>query len=514
MKRGSITPFCAMMLMIVAAFVLTLLESARVNGLAHFARLKANATIDSVCAEYQPLLWQQYGLLFLDGAYGTEEFSISYVLEHLDTYMEMGSGNAGTIQEVFSGLNLFGVKAGDVLLEGYALATDSEGELFLNYVAEREKENLSITVAADVYQEYKKGNELTQLHGGVEESIAKAQRVIGEVKSDWIAKWELEKKKEELEEEPEESEEGAIEFYLPDTSGVEGVLDRAETMFFNGILNMIFTDSDKISTTVSKPESHLQFREKEEGNMHLKTSDDWYQRILVLSYLERYFSNYVHAKEDHFLTYEMEYVLCGNHTERENLAETLEKIMLIREAANVAHVLQDKEKMEIVAGLAEVIGFMAGGNPAVVKVVEAGLVGAWAYMESILDVRSLVAGEEISLIKNEEEWTTNLSEILAVFDKATKARPCENGLGYTDYLKQLLCLTEKQQLAYRMMEVMEMGMRSREVFANSQMDHMLVMLRCKLNFESKPLFSSLVSLGDVYRGNYYFVNEVERSYVP
>ena len=82
-------------------------------------------------------------------------------------------------------------------------------------------------------------------------------------------------------------------------------------------------------------------------------------------------------------------VLCGRYTEWENLAETLEKILLIREAGNVAYLLQDKEKMQEIEGLAGLIGWMAGGNPAVTKVVEIGLVGAWAYMESILDVRSL-----------------------------------------------------------------------------------------------------------------------------
>ena len=65
-----------------------LLESARFRGLDYCATLKAEAAIDSVCAEYQPYLWQEYGLLFLDGAYGAEEFSVGYVLEQLADYME------------------------------------------------------------------------------------------------------------------------------------------------------------------------------------------------------------------------------------------------------------------------------------------------------------------------------------------------------------------------------------------------------------------------------------------
>ena len=72
MRRGSITPFCAMSLMLIASLLLTLLEGARVYGLECYADMKAETGMDSVCGEYQPFLWQQYGLLFLDGAYGRQ----------------------------------------------------------------------------------------------------------------------------------------------------------------------------------------------------------------------------------------------------------------------------------------------------------------------------------------------------------------------------------------------------------------------------------------------------------
>lgn len=503
MKRGSITPFCAMLLAVVASLLLVLLESARVYGLDCYAGWKADAAIDSLCAEYQPVLWQQYGLLMLDGAYGTKNFSMGYVLEQMDNYAGK-SCNIAKTQEVFRGMDLFSLNKSEVLLEGYALATDEDGELFLTYVAEREKENLPLAVAADIYQQYKNGNDLVGQHTGVEESVARAQQVVEDVKSEWIQKWNTE----------EELEKDETEFVLPDTSGVEDILDGAGRMLSDGTLNIIFPDLTKIATGPSKPESALQYREKEEGNMHLNAGEDWYQRMLVLSYLESYFSNYLDAKDGHFLEYEMEYVLCGEHTEWENLAEALEKILLIREAGNIAYLLQDKEKMGVIETLADLIGFMAGGNPAVTKVVEAGLVGAWAYMESVLDVRSLVAGEEIPLIKRNSEWTTDLSQIFTVFDNSAKAKLCEMGLGYVDYLKQLICLMDRQALAYRMMEVMEMSMRNRGDYTNSRMDHMVLMLRCKIIFESNPLFSSLIPEGRRYRGNYHFEKKVERSYVP
>ena len=120
MKRGSITPFCALSLMLVASFLLVLLESARVYTLDRFATLKAESGIDSVCAEFQPLLWQQYGLLFLDGAYGTEYFSMDYVSETLTEQIDKSN-------KTKLGLNLLSLEVSEVTLMGYALATDNRG---------------------------------------------------------------------------------------------------------------------------------------------------------------------------------------------------------------------------------------------------------------------------------------------------------------------------------------------------------------------------------------------------
>ncbi len=501
MKKGGITPFCALALMVVSSLLFALLESARVYGLDRYATLKADTAMDSVCAEFQPYLWQQYGLLFLDGAYGTEQFSMSYVIESLETYMEMNCSAKGAASLV--GQDLFAMSRGEVLLEGYALAADDKGELFLSYVAEREKENLPLNVAMQLYGEYLDTKELTEEYGGVEESVREAQRTADEVKSEWASRQEV----------PDMPENGQ-EAEGWNVIEIDGIFNVTRQMQTSGMLNAVFTDVSGISNRKSNLQSGLQERKKETGTMYLKSEKDWYQKMLVLAYLEEYFSNYRNQKEEHFLNYEMEYVLCGKDNEWENLEGALEGIMLIREAANVLHLMRDEEKMALVEGTANIIGVLAGEHPAVVKVIQMGLVGAWAYMESILDVRALVAGEVIPLIKEKKEWTTDLRNLLGDFDKNMKAKECAKGLDYTDYLMRLLFFTENQKMAYRMMEVMEMGMQEREEYANCRLDHMLVMLRFKVYFESKPVFSTLIPIERVYDGKYVFGKEIERSYVP
>ena len=514
MRRGSITPFCALVLVLVAALLLALLESVRFCGLNRYATLKADAAIDSVFAEYQPYLWQQYGLLFLDGAYGAEEFSMGYVMEQLEYYMKSDTLPKEWLEE-WLGIDLFRLEKEEILLEGYALATDDEGELFLNYIAGRVKETLPLSMAEELLAQYRKTSELEAEYGNAAESIGKAQEAVAEAKAEWVTHQEEELAKRENGHGgmPDEAEMEEV-VQQPDTSAIDTLLTMAGQLMSESTLHKVFRDTSHISTVSYNLSMPMDMREIQEGTMYLQTEKDWYQKLLVLSYLESYFSNYTNPKEEHLLCYEMEYVLCGKRTEAENLAGALERMLLLREAANIAHILSDSKKMTQIEEAAGVVGLLAGGNYGIVKAVEIGLVGVWAYAESVMDVRALVQGAQIPMIKQESEWTLDLAEIHYVWDKDTKAKTCVDGLAYTDYLKQLLFLTDNQKLAYRMMEVMELGMQSQDEYANCRMDHMIVMSRFKVKFRSVPLFSELVSIGDAYRGNYIFSKETERSYVP
>ena len=497
MKKGSITPFCAISLMLVASLLFALLESARISRLDSYAALKAESGIDSLCASYQPFLWEQYGLLFLDGAYGAEEFSIEYVSEELR-------------KEIEGSLDSYSFSSCNVFPQGYGIATDDKGALFLHYVAERQKENFPLGIAEDIYQQYYQVNEIGQQYSGTEKNIEEAKSVFANVKAEWQRKINALYQQEENK----ENSESGITITMPDTSLIENTWKVAGEMQDSNILNLIFGDVSEVSQKVCELENKLEVRKKESGTMRLMTEKNWYQKMLVIAYLEEYFSCFIKNEKSHFLDYEMEYVLCGKDSEWENLEEALKRILLIREAANTAYLVQDKEKMLFVELLTSVVALMTGENPLVMKTIQAGIIGAWAYFESILDIRALVAGEVIPLIKQENEWTTELKNILYIFDKEAKAKKCSTGLGYSDYLKQLLFMSADEKVAYRMMEVMEIAMKQQEAYENCKMDHMLVLLNYEVEFESKSIFQSFITTGKAYNGRLFFSKNVQRSYIP
>ena len=76
---GSITVFASLSLLLVASFLLVLLEAARVKGLDAYSRMQRTNAMESVFSEYERSLFERYGVFMLDGSYGSGELQISRI---------------------------------------------------------------------------------------------------------------------------------------------------------------------------------------------------------------------------------------------------------------------------------------------------------------------------------------------------------------------------------------------------------------------------------------------------
>ena len=86
-EEGSLTIFSALSLLLILSFLLALLEGARVSGLQMMDTLAADTGMDCVAAEYQTVLWDKYHLLYLDGAYGWDQFDENKVSSRVMDYV-------------------------------------------------------------------------------------------------------------------------------------------------------------------------------------------------------------------------------------------------------------------------------------------------------------------------------------------------------------------------------------------------------------------------------------------
>lgn len=180
------------------------------------------------------------------------------------------------------------------------------------------------------------------------------------------------------------------------------------------------------------------------------------EKLLFTEYLTRHFSNYLKSKEDTKLKYELEYLLGGKACDADNLEEVLKKILWIRVGVNYLYLQTDEVKK------AEV-GAMAAGLcvlltvPGVTEVVKQALLFAWAYGESIVDLKVLMKTQKVPAVKTAESWQLKLSNLatLGTKEEVTGEKQFSKGLNYLDYLKGLLLLENRETLCMRSLDLVE-----------------------------------------------------------
>ena len=176
-KRASITVFSALAFALVASFLMALLEAGRVYQIQTYADMKSTLALESVCAEYQPVLWEEFHLLGLDGAYGGDIFSMDHVTavlrERLDRNLDVDGAGGSILQVTLAGAEPV----------AYRLMTDQEGSVFLHCVAAYMKQNMAMETIRALQERYGEHEQVEQSGQG-EESIEDARTAIEEAKSE------------------------------------------------------------------------------------------------------------------------------------------------------------------------------------------------------------------------------------------------------------------------------------------------------------------------------------------
>ena len=84
----------------------------------------------------------------------------------------------------------------------------------------------------------------------------------------------------------------------------------------------------------------------------------------------------------------------------------------------------------------------------------------WAFGEAVADVKTLLAGGEVPLIKTKEDWKLSLEGLLefAAGGNMEAAAEERSGLTYQQYLTVFLMACPHTQLLYRTMDIIEMNL--------------------------------------------------------
>ncbi|MCI9059618.1 MAG: hypothetical protein HFH52_07560, partial [Lachnospiraceae bacterium] len=449
--EGSITLFLALTLTIILSLIFSLLEAARVQALVRIARRDLQLRLESAFGRYHVPMWDNYHMLFLDGKDAKGQFNLS-VLEGI--LMEEAA-----LEQMERGFYQISLK--NIEIEKYALATDQKGKFFREQACRAIKEKLAAQTADRIKGILKQGEALEKDSHKAEEKWKQAQEAA-------------EKAKEAAEAAKKDGEgEAAKTAREAEKKLPENPMDFVSLWKKSPILTLVVENSFQISPKSISQKNSIQNRKLETGNLE-KAGKETLEKLWLIQYLNTYFSCQSGAGagggDSHALDYELEYCIGGKETDSQNLEQAVNRLLLLREAGNFATIMQDSGKQALAMEMAAAaVGFT--GLPPLIQAVQVGILLGWSYMESILDVRHLLAGGKVPLIKEVSQWQSDVSLGQKALEQDTKQE--EQGLDYREYLQILLLSVKEDTLVYRAMDVMEQNIRllpGEETFA---MDHMI-----------------------------------------
>ena len=180
------------------------------------------------------------------------------------------------------------------------------------------------------------------------------------------------------------------------------------------------------------------------------------EKAMFLAYLLEHFSHALESKGESVLTYELEYVLGGEDEDKANLEVVLQKILWIRMGINYVYLMTDEGKKAEAAAMAAGLCTLLT-VPGATEAVKQALLLAWAYGESIVDLKVLMKNKKVPLIKTAETWQLRLSNLekLGTGSEVTGEKASGSGLSYADYLKALLFIEKREVLTMRSLDLIE-----------------------------------------------------------
>ena len=188
--------------------------------------------------------------------------------------------------------------------------------------------------------------------------------------------------------------------------------------------------------------------------------------LLFNLYITDCFENFTDNDGVGLLDYEQEYIVFGKSSDKDNFKAAVSSISAIRLGCNMTYILTDTQKKSEPYKLAmAALGFT--GMAVLVKGLQYVILTAWALGETVVDMRMLLAGKKVPLLKKKGEWKLELNDLIAGkldIDEEKKDDKNDEGMDYGQYLAAVMLLKDSQDKAYRSMAVAEMYMISKGAY--------------------------------------------------
>lgn len=273
--------------------------------------------------------------------------------------------------------------------------------------------------------------------------------------------------------------------YIPseEDESNKNIYESAKELLDKGILSLVVEETDNISNTKIQhsnlPSDFIEYKKKD-------VTDALKNKTMLCLYSGEKFGNYMHSKKGNYLSYEQEYIICGNDDDRSNFAGTIEKIVGIRNVETLACLITDKEKQAEISAIALSASTVLG-LPMLEPIIKVVLNEAWAFAEAINDAKLLVKGESIDIIKKKNNWNTSLKNLLKSSGKGTSGGKTVN---YEQICKLLILQKKEEEISYRIMDLIQFNI-SKKYNPEFKMIKCYQEIKFNAVYETVPLFAAM-----------------------
>lgn len=451
-KNGSITVYLCLTFCVILSLVLTLIASARYSA----GRAALSCALDeglfSLFSNYDKDLYEQYGLLFIDGGYGTDELNIGAMAdetkEYLDEVLSPATGIFGTTPK-----ELYRIDMQESAVTGYTLATDGDYAPLVEQICEI----MSVKLGKDAIKEI--SGLVTENSNALDTYGFKSEDEIKELETTYEENKALaDKYKEETKDlEGSESQEDTNAVEVPDD--FVNPIDNITKLSKLGLMSFALPDGDTVSDASFDINNAVSKREKNSGMGLLPEETDGFDKKLMAGlFAKQFFSNYVSADDGvDGLKYQAEYIINGKAKDSANLKATMTWLCLLRTGLNYMYLMTAADKSAEIYQLALIISAVLL-IPEAIELVAQIVRVIWAYAEAMMDVKSLLAGGKIPIYKDAASWQVSLS-LFSTMNQSTQPDTTKRGLDYSEYLLILMYMISEDDLTARTADMIEYNIR-------------------------------------------------------
>ncbi|MBR3643496.1 MAG: hypothetical protein IKN57_08320 [Parasporobacterium sp.] len=438
MKRynGSITVFVSLCLAVCILFVQTALESARIPLLRANICTALDTALTSLFACYDGDLCDEFGILLLSPEDLPDFKKMDEILRsEIESNLNTRSGR------FIVGGNLLRLNLQSVSVQPVIKTCNMGAEPFSRCILEFMKYRSVSALLSDVIQQ------LDFVDKG--EKAKDTQKAQEEMEPD------IEELMKQYPEDPEESSDSGEDPVKSLEEALDGsFISDIGRLKENGILNLVVPSPGAISGKRTSRLGYPSVMINDEGS-GIFAAEDVLSNFLISEYVMEYFRCYTSEKKGPELEYEVEYIISNAASDRGSLEACVNKLLLLREGMNILAITRSSS---LKAQASEYAGLLAGwtGIVPIVEFVKYLIISAWAYAESVVDMRTLLSGNKVPLIKSPEEWTLALENVPELVTGGFKGiGSCEKGLSYEEYLRLLLMTVGIKEKSARIMDMIQ-----------------------------------------------------------